>query len=145
MMYSRYSPPNLCGTSSYPFPSIFPRKIGACASRLIPGPISGPGYKANVYTDLSYSFELGSGWTSCCVQFDKQRLVCDNNYVHPHNCVSHRSVNLLVTCPCISVLPFCNLNSWVLRCVERFTFLLSYVALVKLCTSESSDIVSCNL
>ena len=33
-------------TSSYPFPSIFPRKIGACASRLIPGPISGPGYEA---------------------------------------------------------------------------------------------------
>ena len=26
-------------TSSYPFPSIFQRKIGACASRLIPGPI----------------------------------------------------------------------------------------------------------
>ena len=33
-------------TSSYPFPSIFQRKIGACASRLIPGPISGPGYEA---------------------------------------------------------------------------------------------------
>ena len=33
-------------TSSYLFPSIFPRKIGACTSRLIPGPISGPGYEA---------------------------------------------------------------------------------------------------
>ena len=32
--------------SSYPFPSIFPRKIGACASWLIPGPISGLGYEA---------------------------------------------------------------------------------------------------
>ena len=39
-------------TSSYPFPSIFPRKIGACASRLIPGPISGPGYEARVDSAL---------------------------------------------------------------------------------------------
>ena len=47
MTYCRYSPPNLY-VIIISVSSIFLRKIGACASRLIPGPISGPGYEARL-------------------------------------------------------------------------------------------------